>query len=84
MVGSEDLDVLLACVSTLLIILINVQDIVFNSIHLLGIAPSSLDAPMEIDDVDPHVHDLNHATVIALHSFQLIKNYIFNDPHLGF
>lgn len=67
MASSEDLDVLLACVSTLLIILMNVQDIVFNNIQLLGIAPSSLDAPMEIDDVDPHVHQsCNHYCVAFL------------------
>jgi hypothetical protein len=51
----EDSNVLLACVLALLIILINAQDNVFNIIQLLGIAPSSLDTPMEIDDVDPHV-----------------------------
>ena len=47
----EDPDVLFTCVSTLLIILTSVQDIVFNTIQLLGIAPFFLCVPMEIEDV---------------------------------
>lgn len=67
MASLEDPGVLFACVSALLIILMSVQDTMFNAIQLLGITPFLLCVPMEIEDVSPHVHDFNHAGVIALH-----------------
>ena len=78
----RDPDVLFAYVSALLIILMNVQGTMFNTVQLLGIVPSSLNVPVESEDVSPHVHEFNHASVIALHSFRFINYYIFNGSNL--